>query len=118
MGLFVSDNEVHKVVDNLKSRGGEPDYIDDILLGPSEGGADAIPGLDAPRDDIDPLYDEAVRIVTETHKASTSYIQRRLKIGYNRAARILEEMESSGLVGPLESNGSREILASPPPPID
>jgi len=117
-GAFVSDNEVHKVVDNLKSRGGEPDYIDDILLGPSEGGADAIPGLDAPRDDIDPLYDEAVRIVTETRKASISYIQRRLKIGYNRAARIVEEMESSGLVGPLESNGSREILAAPPPPID
>ena len=117
-GAFVSDNEVHKVVENLKSRGGEPDYIDDILRGPSEGGAEAIPGLDAPRDDMDPLYDEAVRIVTETRKASISYIQRRLKIGYNRAARIVEEMETSGLVGPLESNGSREVLAAPPPPVD
>jgi DNA segregation ATPase FtsK/SpoIIIE, S-DNA-T family len=116
-GAFVSDEEVHKVVDDLKSRG-EPEYIDDILRGPSEGGADAIPGLDAPRDDMDPLYDEAVRIVTETRKASISYIQRRLKVGYNRAARIVEEMENSGLVGPLESNGSREILAAPPPPID
>lgn len=116
-GAFVSDEEVHKVVDNLKLSG-EPEYIDDILRGPSEGGADAIPGLDAPRDDMDPLYDEAVRIVTETRKASISYIQRRLKVGYNRAARIVEEMENSGLVGPLESNGQREILAAPPPPID
>ncbi len=116
-GAFVSDNEVHNVVNDLKSRG-MPEYIDDILRGPSEGGAEAIPGLDTPRDDMDPLYDEAVRIVTETRKASISYIQRRLKVGYNRAARIVEEMENSGLVGPLESNGSREVLAAPPPPID
>ena len=67
-GAFVSDNEVHNVVNDLKSRG-EPEYIDDILRGPSEGGAEAIPGLDAPKDDMDPLYDEAVRIVTETRKA-------------------------------------------------
>ena len=116
-GAFVSDDEVHKVVENLKAIG-EPEYVDDILRGPSEGGADAIPGLDAPSDDMDPLYDEAVRIVTETRKASISYIQRRLKVGYNRAARIVEEMEKSGLVGPLESNGQREIFAAPPPPID
>lgn len=116
-GAFVSDNEVHKVVADLKSRG-EPEYLDEILSGPSEGGAEAIPGIDAPKDDMDPLYDEAVQIVTETRKASISYIQRRLRIGYNRAARIVEEMESSGLVGPLESNGSREVLAGPPPPID
>lgn len=116
-GAFVSDNEVHKVVADLKSRG-EPEYLDEILSGPSEGGAEAIPGIDAPKDDMDPLYDEAVQIVTETRKASISYIQRRLRIGYNRAARIVEEMESSGLVGPLESNGSREVLAGPPPPAD
>ncbi len=116
-GAFVSDNEVHKVVADLKSRG-EPEYIDDILRGPTEGGADAIPGLDAPQDELDPLYDEAVRIVTETRKASISYIQRRLRVGYNRAARIVEEMESSGLVGPLESNGSREVYAGPPPSVD
>jgi S-DNA-T family DNA segregation ATPase FtsK/SpoIIIE len=116
-GAFVSDNEVHKVVADIKSRG-EPEYIDDILRGPAEGGADAIPGLDAPQDELDPLYDEAVRIVTETRKASISYIQRRLRVGYNRAARIVEEMESSGLVGPLESNGSREVYAGPPPAID
>ena len=56
--------------------------------------------------------------MTETRKASISYVQRRLKVGYNRAARIIEEMEKSGLVGPLESNGSREVIAAPPPPVD
>lgn len=113
-GAFVSDNEVHNVVQALKARGA-PEYIDDILRGPAEGGAEAIQGVDAPADEPDPLYDEAVRIVTETRKASISYIQRRLKVGYNRAARIIEEMESSGLVGPLESNGGREVIAAPPP---
>ena len=63
----------------------------------------------------DPLYDQAVRIVTETRRASISGVQRRLKIGYNRAARMLEEMEHAGVVGPLQSNGSREVLAPPPP---
>lgn len=116
-GAFVSDNEVHNVVQALKARG-KPDYIDDILRGPAEGGAEAIQGLDAPANALDPLYDEAVRIVTETRKASISYVQRRLKVGYNRAARIIEEMENSGLVGPLESNGSREVIAAPPPPVD
>ena len=111
-GAFVSDEEVHKVVDNLKSLG-RPEYNEDILRGPNEGGAEAIPGLDVPSEEMDPLYDEAVRIVIETRKPSISYIQRRLKVGYNRAARIVEEMEKSGLVGPLESNGSREILIPP-----
>lgn len=116
-GAFVSDEEVHKVADDIRSRG-EPEYISAIIASPEEGGADPIAGLETASSDVDPLYDEAVRIVTETRKASISYIQRRLKIGYNRAARIVEEMESSGLLGPLESNGSREILAAPPPPID
>lgn len=116
-GAFVDDHEVHSVVENLKSRG-EPEYLDEIIRGPSEGGAEAIPGLETASDDADPLYDEAVRIVTESRKASISYVQRRLKVGYNRAARMVEEMESSGLVGPLESNGSREVLAAPPPPAD
>ncbi len=111
-GAFVSDEEVHKVVNNLKSLG-RPEYNEDILRGPNEGGAEAIPGLDTPSEEMDPLYDEAVRIVIETRKPSISYIQRRLKVGYNRAARIVEEMEKSGLVGPLESNGSREILIPP-----
>lgn len=113
-GAFIDDNEVHRVVENIKSRG-EPDYLDEIVRGPDEGGAGPIPGLDTGSDEMDPLYDEAVRIVTETRKASISYIQRRLKVGYNRAARMVEEMEKSGLVGPLEANGSREILAAPPP---
>ena len=116
-GAFVDDHEVHKVVENIKSRGA-PNYLNDITLDPVDGGAAPIPGLEPVPDDADPLYDEAVRIVTETRKTSISYIQRRLKIGYNRAARIVEEMEASGLVGPLEANGSREILAGPPPPID
>jgi S-DNA-T family DNA segregation ATPase FtsK/SpoIIIE len=111
-GAFVSDEEVHKVVDSLRSLG-SPEYNEDILRGPNEGGAEAIPGLDTPSEEMDPLYDEAVRIVIETRKSSISYIQRRLKVGYNRAARIVEEMEKSGLVGPLESNGSREILIPP-----
>ena len=113
-GAFVADHEVHKVVNDLK-KGTEPDYHEEIVRSPAQGGAELIPGLEITRDDMDPLYDEAVKIVTETRKASISYIQRRLKIGYNRAARMVEEMEQSGVVGPLESNGSREVIAPPPP---
>jgi S-DNA-T family DNA segregation ATPase FtsK/SpoIIIE len=116
-GAFVDDHEVHAVVENIKARG-EPSYNNDILKGPAEGGAQAVAGIDKASDDMDPLYDEAVQIVTETRKASISYVQRRLKIGYNRAARIIEEMERSGLVSQTGSNGSREVLAAPPPPID
>jgi len=86
------------------------------LIGPNAAGKtttlDLIMGMgDA---DADPLYDEAVRVVTETRKASISGVQRRLKIGYNRAARLVEAMEAAGLVGPLQSNGGREVLAPPP----
>ncbi|TAJ93615.1 MAG: DNA translocase FtsK [Gammaproteobacteria bacterium] len=116
-GAFVDDNEVHRVVQHIKGLG-EPDYQPEIIRGPGEGGADPIPGLERSDDEMDPLYDEAVAIVTETRKASISYIQRRLKIGYNRAARMVEEMEASGLVGPLEANGNREVLAAPPPAVD
>ncbi|HEY3859321.1 MAG TPA: DNA translocase FtsK, partial [Gammaproteobacteria bacterium] len=66
--------------------------------------------------EADPLYDQAVRIVTESRRASISGVQRRLKIGYNRAARMIEEMEARGIVGPLQSNGAREVLAAAPPP--
>ncbi len=116
-GAFVDDHEVHAVVENIKSRG-EPDYNEDIIKPPSEGGAEAIAGIDTASKELDPLYDEAVQIVTETRKASISYVQRRLKIGYNRAARIIEEMERSGLVSQPDSGGSREVLAAPPPPIE
>ena len=113
-GAFVADHEVHKVVHDLK-KDTAPDYHHEIMRGPTEGGAELIQGLEANGEDMDPLYDEAVRIVTETRKASISYIQRRLKIGYNRAARMVEEMEQSGVVGPLEANGSREVIAQAPP---
>ena len=113
-GAFVADHEVHKVVQDLK-KDSAPDYHHEIVQGPADGSEDLMPGLNAGADDADPLYDQAVRIVTESRKASISYIQRRLKIGYNRAARMVEEMEKSGVVGPLEANGSREVIAPPPP---
>ncbi len=112
-GAFVDDNEVHRVVAHLKKTG-KPDYIDTILLEPTE----AIPGLSGESgdvEDVDPLYDEAVQIVTETRRASISGVQRRLKIGYNRAARLVEEMERTGIVTPAQRNGNREVLAPPPP---
>jgi DNA segregation ATPase FtsK/SpoIIIE, S-DNA-T family len=120
-GAFVSDQEVHRVVAGLKSAS-PPVYIDEILEGPrnpipgfpsdDEEAAEGVGGSDA---EADPLYDEAVRIVTETRKASISGVQRRLKIGYNRAARLVEAMEAAGLVGPLQPNGNREIYAAAPP---
>ncbi|MBK9130859.1 MAG: DNA translocase FtsK 4TM domain-containing protein [Gammaproteobacteria bacterium] len=116
-GAFVDDHEVHKVVDFLK-KSGEPEYIDDLLhAGDSDGEGGGNGYGDEENGETDPLYDQAVRIVTESRKASISGVQRRLKIGYNRAARMVEEMEKAGIVGPLESNGSREVFA-PPPPAD
>ena len=114
-GAFVSDNEVHAVVRSLRVSGA-PTFIDEILSGPSG----EIPGIDplTLRDsdgEQDPLYDQAVRIVTHTRRASISSVQRRLKIGYNRAARMVETMEEAGIVGSLQANGSREVLAPPPP---
>ena len=112
-GAFVDDHEVHNVVENLKASG-QPQYIEEVLAGidESESGAGANPASDS---ESDPLYDQAVQIVTQTRKASISGVQRRLKIGYNRAARMVEAMEMAGIVGPLENNGSREVLAPPPP---
>ena len=80
-----------------------------MLSGPANSGVDGIPGGDDDAE-TDPLYDQAVQIVLTTRKSSISGVQRRLKIGYNRAARLVEQMEAAGLVGPLESNGRREIL--------
>jgi S-DNA-T family DNA segregation ATPase FtsK/SpoIIIE len=114
-GAFVDDHEVHRVVDFLKQQG-EPDYIDTILQEPGE----HLPGIDPePRgggdvEDQDPLFDEAVQYVVESRRASISGVQRKLKIGYNRAARMVEEMERIGVVGPAETNGNREVLAPMP----
>jgi DNA segregation ATPase FtsK/SpoIIIE, S-DNA-T family len=122
-GAFVSDQEVHRVVVALKHDNSAPSYLEEVLSGPSgpfaslpgeepeEGAASDLEG------EQDALFDEAVRIVTVERKPSISYVQRRLKIGYNRAARLLESMEAAGIVGPLQSNGAREVLA-PPPPAD
>ena len=119
-GAFVSDEEVHRVVEHLKASG-SADYIegvleevqtmgDGIVVGPTglpeSGGGGG--------DESDPLYDEAVKIVTESRRASISGVQRRLKIGYNRAARLIEAMEAAGVVSPPEHNGDRQVLAPPP----
>ncbi|MDX1654713.1 MAG: DNA translocase FtsK 4TM domain-containing protein [Candidatus Competibacteraceae bacterium] len=118
-GAFVDDQEVMRVVEFLKEQGGEPDYREDILGESQESlpGIDTAPGGGGGGDEGegDALYDQAVAIVLESRKASISYVQRRLKIGYNRAARMVEEMENAGVVGPLQANGSREVLAPPPP---
>jgi S-DNA-T family DNA segregation ATPase FtsK/SpoIIIE len=119
-GAFVSDNEVHSVVKALRASG-SPSYIEDVLDGPA-GDVPGLPPEEAAPGELDgeqdPLYDQAVRIVTETRKASISGIQRRLKIGYNRAARMVETMEEAGIVGSLQTNGFREVLAPPPPGAD
>jgi S-DNA-T family DNA segregation ATPase FtsK/SpoIIIE len=119
-GAFVSDQEVHRVVAALKTDT-PPNYIEDVLSGPRtpipgitpDDGDEGVGGVSAGAEQ-DPLYDEAVKIVTQERKPSISYVQRRLKIGYNRAARLLEQMESAGVVGPLQPNGSREVLAPAP----
>ena len=118
-GAFVADHEVHKVVGFLK-KSGAPVYNEKILIGASEGGEPgAWFGEPGESDgESDPLYDEALKIVTESRRASISGVQRRLRIGYNRAARLIEEMEKLGVVGPLQPNGSREVLAPPPPAMD
>jgi S-DNA-T family DNA segregation ATPase FtsK/SpoIIIE len=107
-GAFVADQEVHKVVDYLKQQG-KPDYVEGLLdadegvgaageLGGGEGG------------ESDPLYDQAVQVVLQTRRPSISLVQRHLRIGYNRAARLIEQMEHAGLVSAMQANGNREVL--------
>lgn len=112
-GAFVSDDEVHRVVAYLKEQGGEPNYIDGVLeggTGDGEGGDLFGEGSGESNGEKDALYDQAVEIVIKDRKASISYVQRKLKIGYNRAARLLEDMENAGLVSALTSSGQRDIL--------
>ena len=113
-GAFVSDEEVHRVVAHLKEQGGEPNYIDGVLesaVSDGEGGDFSGEGGDS--NEKDALYDQAVEIVIKDRKASISYVQRKLKIGYNRAARLLEDMEKAGMVSALTSSGQRDILVPP-----
>ncbi|MEC7420606.1 MAG: DNA translocase FtsK 4TM domain-containing protein [Pseudomonadota bacterium] len=107
-GAFVSDDEVHRVVSDWKQRA-EPDYLTDIVSGGAE---DAFVQLDGESDteQDDALYDEAVQFVLESRRASISSVQRKLRVGYNRAARLIEAMEAAGVVSPMNANGSREIL--------
>ncbi len=116
-GAFVDDHEVHAVVSDWKRRG-KPNYISEILNGePSEDSL--LPGETMEGDDgeSDPLFDQAVAFVTESRKASVSGVQRRFRIGYNRAARLVEQMEMSGIVSGAGHNGNREVLAPPPPKV-
>jgi S-DNA-T family DNA segregation ATPase FtsK/SpoIIIE len=108
-GAFVSDSEVHRVVEHLKAAG-TTQYLDGILEGgTSDAGSDAV-GIDGGDGEADPMYDQAVQIVLQTRRPSISLVQRHLRIGYNRAARLIEQMEKSGLVSAMQTNGNREVL--------
>jgi S-DNA-T family DNA segregation ATPase FtsK/SpoIIIE len=113
-GAFVSDAEVHRVVADLRASGGA-NYIEGILEETITSPLAMLPGETSDNPEEDGLYDEAVRFVTESRKASISAVQRKLRIGYNRAARMIEAMEAAGVVSSMNSNGSREVLAPPPP---
>jgi S-DNA-T family DNA segregation ATPase FtsK/SpoIIIE len=110
-GAFVSDEEVHRVVAYLKQQG-EPDYIDGVLdAGGGDDGLGGDPGEGgAGSGEQDAMYDQAVQVVLQDRKASISYVQRKLGIGYNRSANLLEQMERAGLVSALTASGKREVL--------
>ena len=112
-GAFVDDHEVHRVVEFLKQTA-PPNYLEDITRDSSESNDGYSPSSDDSNSESDALYDEAVQFVTETRKASISSVQRRFKVGYNRAATMIEAMEAAGVVSSAESNGSRVVLAPPP----
>jgi len=111
-GAYVADHEVHRVVNFLK-RQGEPNYIDGLLDGGAAIAAEQAlggTGEDGASGERDPLYDQAVAIVLQSRRASISLVQRHLRIGYNRAARLIEDMEKAGLVSSMATNGNREVL--------
>jgi S-DNA-T family DNA segregation ATPase FtsK/SpoIIIE len=108
-GAFVSDQEVHKVVEYLKSMGA-PDYVEGVLESAEGGSGLDLGGLEPGGGESDALYDQAVEVVLKTRRPSISLVQRHLRIGYNRAARLIEQMEQAGLVSPMQANGNREVL--------
>jgi S-DNA-T family DNA segregation ATPase FtsK/SpoIIIE len=108
-GAFVADQEVHKVVAQLKAHAA-PNYVDAVLEGPDSEAEEGGFGAQNADAENDPLYDQAVEIVLRTRRASISLVQRHLRIGYNRAARLIEQMERAGMVSPMQSNGNRDIL--------
>jgi S-DNA-T family DNA segregation ATPase FtsK/SpoIIIE len=111
-GAFVADDEVHKVVEYLKKLAAEPDYVEGILarVPRTRRGRGARRRRGGGDGEADPLYDQAVEIVIKTRRPSISLVQRHLRIGYNRAARLIEQMERAGLVSPMGSNGNREVI--------
>jgi S-DNA-T family DNA segregation ATPase FtsK/SpoIIIE len=109
-GAFVSDAEVHRVVEHLKAQG-EPQYIEGILEGGvASGDGDEPTSVEGADAEADPMYDQAVAVVLKTRRPSISLVQRHLRIGYNRAARLIEQMERAGMVSPMQTNGNREVL--------
>ena len=109
-GAYVADHEVHRVVDYLKKLAA-PQYVEGVLEEPATDGEGATAIEGAANGEADPLYDQAVEIVLKTRRASISLVQRHLRIGYNRAARLIEQMERAGMVSAMQSNGNREVLA-------
>jgi S-DNA-T family DNA segregation ATPase FtsK/SpoIIIE len=108
-GAFVSDAEVHRVVEHLLAQSG-PQYLDGILESSIDGGGEDGINIDAGGAEADPMYDQAVAVVLKTRRPSISLVQRHLRIGYNRAARLIEQMERAGMVSPMQTNGNREVL--------
>ncbi len=113
-GAFVGDDEVQRVADDWRQRG-KAEYLEEVT---QESAVVGMPGISTDEDDDgekDELYDEAVAFVAQSRRASISAVQRRLRVGYNRAARIIETMEEAGVVSPMATNGNREVLVPPPP---
>jgi S-DNA-T family DNA segregation ATPase FtsK/SpoIIIE len=109
-GAFVTDDEVHRVVEYLKTTGA-PQYVADVLTGASDDDEEGGDGEDSGDAENDPLYDQAVEVVLKNRRASISLVQRHLRIGYNRSARLIEAMEKAGLVSAMDGRGGREVIA-------